>query len=133
MRITYNPDVDTVIIQDEGIALEVQVNELLSIIPTEEARLELLRSQIHQIRRNRLNNMDEFIQRIKELTVGIHETRNKMIECDPETEGKKIKALTAVTMAYSREIMGLKEIRHVNKLLHHEEGWLLARIAELSV
>lgn len=134
MNLLYEPKTDSLVITMGQATEAVPVEDILLAIPTQKTRLEYLRWMVHDIRKRRLEQIDEFFSMTKEIVTGIARNRKKMEELanQEEPDAKTIKALSQVVQAYARQKDSIKEIRHGTKLLALEEGKILANIAELE-
>lgn len=133
MDVKYDSRLDEIQITMEGITHSISLSKFLEQIEVDLARLEFLKCKAYEIRKQRFDEIDKFMEKIIDLTAGIEAVRKKMLNMDPATEGKSIRALGEVIKAYSAQKNILKEMRFAIKLLDNIEGRIWAEIGELKV
>jgi len=117
-----------------GVTERISIEDLLEALPSQKVRVEYLLAQIMAIKNKRLKEIDDFMKRIVEITVGIEGTRKRMQELIAEDGNmKKVSALSKVVTAYSSEKNVFREMRYAIKLLDNEEGKLLFELTKLEV
>lgn len=138
LTVSYDPKTDEIVVTmaEEGsmeMSESIPFSEFLEKIEVDEARLELLKCEAYNIRQKRFKEIDEFMEKIIELTAGIEETRKKMLEMDPATQGKSVRVLAEIVKAFSAQKNTLKEMRFAIKLLDNAEARILVKLNELKV
>lgn len=134
MKVRYDIDENVFVFTVDAVGeFQATPEFLFELLPSERQGLEHLRHRVHEIRRKRIEKIDEFMKKTIELKAGVAKVRERMEKLDPVADAKALKSLNEVTAAYSREQRFLREMRLSIKLLDNEEGRVLAKIAELGI
>jgi hypothetical protein len=131
MEVTYNPDTNELEINGE----KIDAVEFFDLLPKdmELARLYFLTARIQEIRREKIENLGGYQQRIIELAHEEREAREKQREALEEENYKKASAYLDLVKSIHYEKNTINEFRHAQKFLSNTEGRLMAYISKLEV
>lgn len=146
MKVEYDPVTTLVTIGgDTDNPVHIGIQQLLEQLPTEKVRVEQLLWKIDSIRKEKIENLGSFQDKIIDLTVKEAGYRQKLetltVSDDPKyvairTDSKMfpsyIRAYGELIKACLTEKNTLTEFRHAQKFLTNEEGKLLLILAKLE-
>jgi len=115
------------------IEVEIPFSLLKDALPaemTEEEQIKELQRIIHNIEKEKLLNIQEFVKEVKRLSAGIEGARTKLAKASSKNEITKYRHVVQSWLSQKNII---KELRLIIKTLNDEKKALRTRIAKLEV
>jgi hypothetical protein len=146
VKIEYDPLNETVTIKDDtDYSMVITIDNLLDQLPTEKVRVEHILWKIDSIRKEKIQNLGDFQQRIIDLVKKEAQYRQKLddlmhsdepnilaIRNDDKMRASYIKAYGELIKACLTEKNTLTEFRHAQKFLTNEEARFMVLLARLE-
>jgi predicted nucleic acid-binding Zn-ribbon protein len=132
MKLTYNPEKNTCLIEVNGQSEEVVYDALLDMLPEKLIRDRWLVNEIMKNRTSVVKNLGGLNEYILRLTTNIAAVNEKISKLDPAMDGDKLKFYNSVISDIKAEKDVVREIRHGIRASHAEEGRLAKELAELE-
>jgi len=129
--VRYERSTNTIIVEENGQKIEVSPQEIRNVLPhlSDEDRIKDLEMIIHDIEREQLSSMFEYVKKMKELQQGIEDSRVELGKCMKKICVDKWKV---IIKSYVDEKNTLAEIRRTIGILQRKKKeieWRKARVS----